>query len=435
MNKIYNDIINEELYFDKMENGLEVFYIPKKGFVNKYAVLGVDFGSNDLEFVPIGETEKIRVSEGIAHFLEHKMFEQADGSNAFDEFSRLGASANAFTGFTMTAYLFSATENFYPSLKHLIEYVEAPYYTEENVEKEKGIIAQEIKMYQDDPDWNVYFNCLKAMYSKHHTNIDIAGSVDSIYKITPEELYKCYNTFYNPANMKLFIVGDLDPDKLIETIKEANNDDIDFSENIERFMEKEPLEINESLIVDKYTVSMPMFYIGYKDEFVKREARESLKLEIITDMLFDIIFSESGDLHQNLYNEGLIVGGISGGYLSQKDYAYAVASGASKDPREVKKRIDEYIENLKKTGIDSYEFEINKKKKIGGFLKSFDSINYIANNFLNYMFRGINFLEYFELLKEVEIEDINKRLYEFFKEDNSVLSIVEPKETTREFNQ
>ena len=221
----------------------------------------------------------------------------------------------------------------------------------------------------------------------------------------------------------------------IETIKEANNDDIDFSENIERFMEKEPLEINESLIVDKYTVSMPMFYIGYKDEFVKREARESLKLEIITDMLFDIIFSESGDLHQNLYNEGLIVGGISGGYLSQKDYAYAVTSGASKDPREVKKRIDEYIENLKKTGIDSYEFEINKKKKIGGFLKSFDSINYIANNFLNYMFRGINFLEYFEVLKEVEIEDINKRLYEFFKEDNSVLSIVEPKETTREFNQ
>lgn len=435
MEKIYNDIINEELYFDKMDNGLEVFYIPKKGFINKYAVLGVDFGSNDLEFIPIGESEAIRVNEGIAHFLEHKMFEQEDGSNAFDEFSRLGASANAFTGFGMTAYLFSATENFYPSLKHLIKYVEAPYYTEENVEKEKGIIAQEIKMYQDDPDWNVYFNCLKAMYSKHHTNIDIAGSVESIYRITPEELYKCYNTFYNPANMKLFVVGDLDPEKIMEIVKEANNDEIDFSENIERFTEEEPIEVNKKLIVDEYTVSMPMFYIGYKDEFVKREARESLKLEIITDMLFDIIFSESGDLHQNLYNEGLIVGGISGGYLSQKDYAYAVASGASKDPREVKKRIDEYIENLKKTGIDSYEFEINKKKKIGGFLKSFDSINYIANNFLNYMFRGINFLEYFELLKEVEIEDINKRLYEFFKEDNSVLSIVEPKETTREFNQ
>ncbi|MEG0249960.1 MAG: pitrilysin family protein [Peptostreptococcus sp.] len=435
MNKIYNDIINEELYFDKMDNGLEVFYIPKEGFVNKYAVLGVDFGSNDLEFIPIGESERIRVSEGIAHFLEHKMFEQPDGSNAFDEFSRLGASANAFTGFAMTAYLFSATENFYPSLKHLIEYVETPYYTEENVEKEKGIIAQEIKMYQDDPDWNVYFNCLKAMYSKHHTNIDIAGSVESIYKITPEELYKCYNTFYNPANMKLFIVGDLDPDKLIETIKEANDDEIDFSENIERFMEEEPIEVNERLIVDEYTVSMPMFYIGYKDAYVKREPRESLKLEIITDMLFDIIFSESGDLHQDLYKEGLIIGGISGGYLSQKDYSYAVASGASKDPREVKRRIDEYIENLKKVGIDSYEFEINKKKKIGAFLKSFDSINYIANNFLNYMFRGINFLEYFEVLKEIEIEDVNKRLYEFFKEDNSVLSIVEPKETTREFNQ
>lgn len=428
MKKIYNDVINEELYYEKAKNGLEVFFIPKKGFANKYAVLGVDFGSNDLEFIPIGETESIRVNEGIAHFLEHKMFEQPDGSNAFGSFAENGANANAFTGFGMTAYLFSATESFYPSLKHLIEYVQTPYYTDENVNKEKGIIAQEIKMYEDDPSWNVYLNCLKAMYSKHHTNIDISGTVESINKITPEELYKCYNTFYNPANMKLFIVGDLDAKILMDTINEVNNLEINSDENIVRITEEEPEEINKKLIVEKYTVSMPIFYIGYKDKFEDLEARDSLKREIVTDILFDIIFSASGELYQQLYNEELAVGGISGGYLCQKDCAYAIAAGASRDPIELKKRVDKYIEELRKTGIDEYEFDITKKKKIGKFLKSFDSITYIADNFLNYMFRGINFLEYLEVLKEVEIEDVTERLDEFFKEESSVLSIVEPRE-------
>lgn len=435
MKKIYNDVIDEELYFEKMENGLEVYYIPKPGFANKYAVLGVDFGSNDIEFIPIGEKNKIKVNEGIAHFLEHKMFEQPDGTNAFDKFSKLGANANAFTGFTMTAYLFSATDNFYESLSHLIEYVQTPYYTDENVEKEKGIIAQEIKMYQDDPDWNVYFNCIQAMYTKHHTNIDIAGTVDSIYRITPEELYKCYNTFYNPANMKLFVVGDLDGDKIIDTVKRINNTNKETEDEIKRITEEEPREVGNKLIKDQYTVSIPMFYIGYKDVYENREPKESLKLEIVSDMLFDIIFSVSGELYQKLYEEGLIIGNMTGGYLCQKDYSYAIVSGASRDPEKLKKYIDEYIDNLRKTGIDKYEFEINKKKKIGNFLKSFDSIGYIANNFLNYMFRGINFLEYLEVLKEIELEDVEKRLEEFFFESQSVLSIIEPRESTKDFKQ
>lgn len=428
MKRIYNDVIDEELYYEKAENGLEVFFVPKKGFENKYAVLGVDFGSNDIEFIPAGEKESIRVNEGIAHFLEHKMFEQPDGKNAFESFSQNGANANAFTGFTMTAYLFSATDNFYPSLKHLIEYVQTPYYTDENVNKEKGIIAQEIKMYEDDPNWNVYLNCLKAMYSKHHTNIDIAGSVESINKITPEELYKCYNTFYNPSNMKLFVVGDLDSEKLMESVKEVNNLGISGNKNISRISEKEPEEINEKVVVEKYTVSMPIFYIGYKDKFVDMEPRKSLKQEIVTDILFDIIFSASGQLYQDLYNDELIIGGISGGYLCQKDYAYAIAAGASKDPMKLKKRVDEYIEELRHNGIEEYDFNITKKKKIGKFLKSFDSITYIADNFLNYMFRGINFLEYLEVLKEIKLEDVLERLNVFFREDRSVISIVEPKE-------
>ena len=163
MKKIVNEVLKEEVYYEKLENGLNVYFMPKRGFTKKYAVLATNYGSNELEFIPIGENERTRVNEGTAHFLEHKMFEQPDGGNAFDKFSMYGASANAFTNFTMTAYLFTATENFYESLEHLIDYVQTPHYTDENVEKEKGIIEQEIKMYNDDPNWNVYFNCLKVI--------------------------------------------------------------------------------------------------------------------------------------------------------------------------------------------------------------------------------------------------------------------------------
>src|SRR3712207_5441253 len=290
MNRIYNDTITEELYTDSLENGLEVYYLRKKGFENKYAILGVDFGAVDLEFVPIGDSERIRVSDGIAHFLEHKMFEQPDETNAFDKFSGWGASANAFTSFNTTAYLFSATDNFYESLVHLVDYVQTPYYTEKNVDKEKGIIAQEIKMYKDDPEWNVYMNCLKAMYSDHHVNIDIAGSVESIYKITPEELYKCYRTFYNPSNMKLFIVGDLDPDRIMESVRSANKEDLMVERHIKRFIPVEPEHNNKKEIDVEFMVSMPMFYIGYKEVFKKLEPKDDLRKEIVTDILYDIIF-------------------------------------------------------------------------------------------------------------------------------------------------
>lgn len=428
MEKIYNENINEELYSEVLKNGLEVFYMPKKGFENKYAILGVNFGSNDLEFISIEDDSRVRVNEGIAHFLEHKMFEQPDGGNAFDKFAQLGASANAFTSFNMTAYLFSATENFYESLEHLISYVQTPYYTNENVEKEKGIIAQEIKMYEDDPEWNVFFNCLRAMYSKHHTNIDIAGSVDSIYKITPEELYKCYNTFYNPSNMKLFVIGDLDFDKIINTVDKVNNENIIFSKDIIRFMPDEPQEINKKLIEEEYTVSLPMFYIGYKDSNEDLSPRDSLKREVSTDILFDIIFSESAQLHEDLYNSGLIIGSISGGYTSNKDYSYAVATGTSKEPYAVKEIVNKYINKLRESGISDEEFELNKRKKIGGFLKSFDSITFVSNYFLRYIFRGINFLDYLEVLNEVNKKDIEDRLEKFFLEGQSVLSVVKPKE-------
>ena len=373
MEKIVNDLLKEELYYEKLENGLEVYFMPKKGFTKKYAVLATNYGSNDLEFIPINEKEKMTVNAGIAHFLEHKMFEQPDGGNAFDKFSKWGANANAFTNFTMTAYLFSATEYFYECLDHLIDYVQTPYFTDENVEKEKGIIEQEIKMYNDDPEWNVFFNSLKAMYVNHPTRIDIAGSVDSIYKITKEELYKCYNTFYNPGNMILFVVGDLDCEEVFDHVR-----------------------------------------------------KELLRYEVITDILTDMLFKKGSAIYEDLYMKGLITPSFGAGFSSQIGYSYTSIGGESKDPRKVKEIIMNYIEKYKEEGLDKEAFERTKKKHIGNFIKYFDSVTFIANNFITYKFKGINLLDYVEVMKEVTFEEVSERLKNHLKEENCVISIAEP---------
>ncbi|PBI28006.1 peptidase M16, partial [Clostridioides difficile] len=397
MEKIVNDILKEEVYYEKLQNGLDVYFMPKRGFMKKYAILATNYGSNDLEFVPIGEDKKIRVNEGIAHFLEHKMFEQPDGGDAFDKFSKLGVNANAFTNFTMTAYLFSATENFYESLEHLIDYVQTPYFTDENVEKEKGIIAQEIKMYNDDPDWNVYFNCLKAMYINYPARIDIAGTVDSIYKITKEELYKCYNTFYNPGNMALFVVGDLDVEKVIDVTKKSNNYKVDkLSKSIERFYPEEPEGVKEKEVIEKFPISMPMFNIGFKDSNVGLKGKELLRKEIVTDILVGMLFKKGSKLYEDLYMQGLINENFGAGFSSQVDYAFSIIAGDSKEPKKVKEIILDYIEKSKKEGLSKEEFERTKKKKIGSFIKCFDSINFIGNSFISYVFKDINLLDYLD---------------------------------------
>lgn len=428
MEKIVNDILKEEVYYEKLDNGLDVYFMPKKGFTKKFAVLATNYGSNDLEFIPINQTEKFKVNEGIAHFLEHKMFEQPDGGNAFDKFSKLGASANAYTNFTMTAYLFSCTENFYESLQHLIDYVQTPYFTDENVEKEKGIIEQEIKMYNDDPDWNVYFNCLKAMYSKYPVNIDIAGTVDSIYKITKEELYTCYNTFYNPGNMILFVVGDVDAEKVMEIAKKSNHYDVDKLKNeIERFYPEEPKTVNEKEIVAEFPISMPMFNIGFKDSDVGMKGKELLRKEVITEILLDMILKRGSENFEELYMSGLINDNFGCGFTSQVDYGYTLIGGESNEPRKVKDTIIKYINKYKEDGLSEDDFNRVKKKKMGQFIKYFDSVNFIANNFISYKFKGINLMDYLEVIKQVKFEEVEERLKNHLKEEYCSISIVEPK--------
>lgn len=424
------ELLNEKVYSETLSNHLKLFYMPKPGFTKKYAVFATDFGSNDLEFFSPHTSEKIRVNEGIAHFLEHKMFEQKDGTDAFAEFSKLGADANAFTNFDMTAYLFSTTENFYEALEHLISYVQEPHFTQENVEKEKGIIAQEIKMYQDNPAWVLFFNTLRAMYVSHHNRIDIAGTVESIYKITPEELYTCYNTFYSPSNMALFIIGDLDWDKIRETVKKTVKDKNAFEGSIRRIEPQEPFHIAEKEIVQCFPISIPTFMIGIKENVSQRLEGETLAHKMITTgIIMDLLFRRGSRLHEELYRENLIFGPLDCEFNASSTYAYSLISAESRDLNEVVCRIKEEIERAKREGFSKEDFERSKKARIGQYISSFDSIEGMANSYITNYFQGIDIMEYGEYLNKVTIEDCMDRLKEHFREENMVLSIVQPAET------
>lgn len=429
MQIIKNEILKEVLYHEKLDNNMNVFFMPKKGFTKKYAIFATDYGSNDLEFISPFDNSKIKLNEGIAHFLEHKMFEQPDGMDAFSKFSEFGANANAFTNFNMTGYLFSATDNFYDSLKHLISYVQTPHFTDENVDKEKGIIAQEIKMYDDNVDWQLFFNALKAMYINHHNNIDIAGTVDSIYKITKDELYKCYNAFYSPSNMAMFIIGDLEWDEIRSTIVEMVKNDNSFNGNIERINKPEPNSVAKKEVIEHMEVSIPMFSIGYKDKMDGAiSGDEILKKSIYTEMILDCIFKRGSKLNEKLYMEQLIFEPLSCDYSSHNDFGYTMISGETRDIDKTVMLIKSALDDYKIKGLDATDFERVKKMKIGSFIRSFDSIENIANSFLGYFFEGINYFDILEALKNTNIADVNNRLREHFDENMSVISIIKPKE-------
>lgn len=425
MKTITNDRIKEKILFKELESGLKVYFMPKPGFTKKYAVFSTKFGSIDNSFVPIGERESITMPEGIAHFLEHKLFEEEE-ANIFNEFSRLGANVNAFTNFNQTSYLFYTTDHFYENLKLLVKFVQGPYLTDENVDKEKGIIAQEIKMYEDNPGWKVFFNCLKAMYKNHPVKIDIAGTVDSINTINKELLYKAYNTFYHPSNMVLFVVGDLSFDEVIEAVKSSEKKFDPVLDKIERILPQEPDEVNQKFIEEKMVVSTPLFYMGFKDVDLDNTSYQAIKKDLVTNMILDMLFTPSSEFYNDLYNQGLIDSSFGSYYTGKKSYGHTLVVGQSQNPEKVYERIVDLISKKGEEILDKEDFNRIKRKNLGAFLMGFNSIEFIANNFVDLYFDDFMLLDYLEVLESIEFKDIIKRFTEHFTNDNLVLSIIRP---------
>lgn len=425
--EIKNEQINEVLYKSVFDNGLKVFYLKKEGFSKKYAVFATNYGSNDNEFVPFEKDSYKKVPEGIAHFLEHKLFEEPEG-NIFNKFSKLGSYVNAYTNFNQTAYLFSCSDKFNENLELLVKFVQNPYFTDENVEKEKGIIEQEIRMYEDNPNWKVFFNCLRGMYVNHPVKSDIAGTVESISKIDKETLYDCYNTFYNPSNMVLFLVGDIDFNEALNVIKASLRNDIKkMTENIKRKKEKEPNNINIEKIEENLSVAVPLFNIGVKDNDLDLEGDEFLKKQLATDILHEMLFSDSSEFYLKYYEEGLINSSFGSQYVGNIDYGHSIIGGESDKPLMVLEKIKNYIDEISKEGMSEESFNRVKRKLIGHHLIRLNSVEYIANNFISYYFKNTSLLDYLNVLENISFSDVQYRFNSHLKDFNYCISIINPK--------
>ena len=415
--------IKEKAYIEKLENGMTVIIIPKNTTKKKYVIWGVNFGSIDNHFKVDGE--EIYIPDGVAHFLEHKMFEQENGKNSLDTLMALGIDANAYTTSDHTAYLFECTDHFYEGLDELMNYVQNPYFTNENVEKEKGIIAQEIRMYDDDPGWQLYMGILDCLYKNNPIKVDIAGTVESISKITPEVLYKCYNTFYALDNMTLVICGDFEPEKLLEEVKKRLTKNKTY-EKIERIYTEKEKTINKKYVEKNMNVSMPIFAIGIKD--VSKMDSEIVKKHIAIEILLNMIIGKSSDLYKKMYNQGLLLEEPSIDYEFSEEYAHIVISGQSNDSEEIYKMFKEEIENYKNNGLNIDHFERIKKKIYGDYVVEYNSVSEIARMFLTDSMKKISSFDYIEQYKVITKEYVEQVLKEIFNDEYMALAIVKEKD-------
>ncbi|MFT4413631.1 EF-P 5-aminopentanol modification-associated protein YfmH [Fredinandcohnia humi] len=427
MEPITFEQLQEVLFHEKLSNGLNVYILPKKGFNKTYATFTTKYGSVDNKFVPLGKTELTTVPDGIAHFLEHKLFEKEDG-DVFQDFSKQGASANAFTSFTRTAYLFSSTSNVEQNLETLIDFVQSPYFTEKTVEKEKGIIGQEITMYDDNPDWRLYFGVIENMYKNHPVKIDIAGTIESISKITKDLLYECYETFYHPSNMVLFVVGPVDPEKILTQIK-TNQAKKDYKDQpkIERYFDDEPAEVDQKKKVLEMNVQSSKCMVGVKAVDPHRSGNDLLKQELSINIILDWLFGKSSDHYQKLYDEGLIDDTFSFDYTEESGFGFAIIGGDTDNPDELSSRLRNIMLSTKNSPITEEQLGRIKKKKIGAFLRSLNSPDYIANQFTRYAFNDMNLFDVVPVMEALTVEDLTKTATDFFDEQRMTECQVVPK--------
>lgn len=413
-----------EDHYDLIEHpsGLRIMVYPKPGFHSAYAVFGTRYGSIDTRFRRSDEAEASQVPEGIAHFLEHKLFENED-CDAFARYARTGASANAYTSFDMTCYLFSCTENVYESLKILLDFVQSPYFTKETIQKEQGIIGQEIKMYEDDPSWRVLFNALCGLYHVHPVKNDIAGTVESIAQITPEMLYRCYNTFYNLRNMVLCVAGNVETEKVLEVADRLLRKSEEVS--VERAFLPEPEEVVYSYKEEALAVSFPMFQLGFKEDPEKGKQRDAE-----TDILLEILASDASPLFRKLLDAGLI-NEASFGYdhFTGTGYSAILFSGESRDAKAVAKAICEEAERLRQQGIDPEAFSRARKAVYGRNISALDSSESIANAMAGLYFRGQELFQYLDRIAEVTLEDVQACLQDTLLPHRSTLSVIVPQQS------
>ena len=416
------DQIGEAYYEERLPNGLLVRVVPKRGFARKYAFLAVDFGGIDTKFTINGEEH--RVPDGIAHYLEHKMFDLPE-ENAMNLFTGKGGSPNAFTGYEMTAYYFSCTENFDDNLRTLLRMVMTPYFTPESVEKERGIIAQEIKMYEDSGESQVFEDLFAALFAEHPIRIPIAGTVESIGEITAQTLYDCYDAFYRPENMMLCVTGDVDPEAVLRIASEQEGKPAAGLPE-RNYGAKEKMTPVKPRMERQMEVSMPTFSLGFKCE-PAAPGEASLRQEILGDLAAEILVGESSRLYQRLYEDGMIDAGFSAGFESVKDACLLSAGGDSDDPEGVLEAILEEADRIRREGVDEELFRRLKKSALGRRTRDLDSFESICYHSCAYYFEGLDYFRFPEVYASVTAADVQEFLMQTVRPERGALAVVNPK--------
>ena len=413
---VESELVKDKYYVIDHPSGLTIYVYPKEGYQSAYAIFGTNYGSVNTRFSVDGG-EEITVPDGIAHYLEHKLFESEDG-DAFARYAQTGADANAYTSFEKTCYLFSCTDKFEQSLEILLDFVQSPYFTAQTVAKEQGIIGQEIKMYDDSPSWRVMFNTLVGMYHKHPVRIDIAGTVESLAEITAEKLYECYNSFYNLHNMVLCVAGNTTVEQVLSVadrmLKQAKE------QTVTSCFEDEPYEVAESYVEQKFPVTIPLFTLGFKENVGdKPAATEQLAY---MDILLYMLASPSSKLYNKLLDEGLINDTFGYEHMEGPHYSAIMFSGESRNPKKTAEIIKDCIREFKKNGIDKDEFELAKRAVYGETVSGFNSNESIANIMVDMHFNNRELFSLVDAIAKAEISDIAKRLDELLDPDNCTLS-------------
>ncbi|MFC1587296.1 EF-P 5-aminopentanol modification-associated protein YfmH [Planctomycetota bacterium] len=419
-----DEFVKETVYAGTLDCGLQVMVMPKKNFRKKCAVLGVNFGSIDNCFRSAGNGGEITIPAGVAHFLEHKMFEKEDG-DVFLEFSRTGANANAGTSFTSTKYLFSCTTGFEKNLEILMDFVQEPYFTEATVTKEKGIIAEELRMYNDSPGWVVFFNLLRALYHNHPVRIDIGGTLESIQEISHHTLHKCWQTFYHPGNMGMFVAGNVDPEQVFAQV-EANYAPRAYQElSTERIMPTEPDEVAEKCISRAMPVKRAKFLLGFKDRNASLRGRDFLKRHVVMNLLMSILFGGSSEFYLRHYESGLIDDDTFGAeFMAEREFGVCMVGGDTEDPRRLEAVIVEEFEKAMTTDLIERHFARNRKKALGKTIGAYNYPESCASALGGAFFNGYDIFDPPKILQKIQVRDFRDHLQKHYDINDYAVSLV-----------
>lgn len=425
--KVYEQL-NEILYTETLENGLSVTLLPKNEFHKTYGLFTTKYGSIDNQFVPIGESEMTKVPDGIAHFLEHKMFEKEKG-DIFHVFGKQGASANAFTSFTRTSYLFSSTSHVLKNMETLLDFVQEPYFTEETVNKEKGIIAQEIQMYEDEPDWRLFFGILGNLYPKHPLHIDIAGTVDSIMDITADLLMESYQTFYHPSNMNLFVVGKMDPAEMMDWIrKNQAKKEFPAASEIKRHFPEETV----ADIVPFASITMPVnrakSIVGVKGIGPAPEGKAALAYKTTMDLLLTLLFGPTSANYLKLYDNGIIDDSFSYDFSLDRTFHFVDIGGDAKDAEAFSTVVKEILLTAKESPeLTEENLTLVKKRMIGQVLQSLNSLEYIANQYSQQAYGDATLFDLVPIIETITLNQLKSLAESFMQEAHMSVFHILPK--------